>query len=165
QIKAVGDQAAFGCEIPKRIDGRQVMPRRQYDDRSTVRVRVAIRRDDEAAIGLAGKGSDRALNPACVKDVHGRHGDAERWRDRLGRAQQRYSWTGVRTEQHSSAAQVGYRLLEHSQPLAAHRGLEGMEARDIASGPRETRHKSAVDWVADLDEHDRDRGGQPLKLG
>ena len=30
------------------------MPRRQYDDRSTVRVRVAIRRDDKAAIGLSG---------------------------------------------------------------------------------------------------------------
>src|SRR5215831_14439966 len=38
------------------------MPRRQYDDRSTLRHGVTMRQDDEAAIGLASKGGDRALH-------------------------------------------------------------------------------------------------------
>ena len=55
-------------------------------------------------------------------------------------------------------------LLEHSQPLAAHRRLEGLEARDIATRTRKTGHKSGLDRIADLDEDDWDRAGEPVKL-
>src|SRR5260370_42272691 len=137
-VEAVGDQAALGCENPIRIDCRQAMPRRQYDDRSTVRPGVLMWHDDEAAVGLASNGSDRALDRAAVTDVDRRHRDAKGRRDRIGHAQVRYIWGAVRTEEHSRPAQVGRRLLEHSQPLASHRRLEGLEARDIATRPRKT---------------------------
>ena len=60
-------------------------------------------------------------------------------------AVRRYATTGprVRTEQYCRAAQVGHSLLEHSQPLAAHRRLEGLEASEIATRPRKTVHKSS----------------------
>ncbi len=91
-IGPVGHQAALGCEIPKRIDRRQAMPRRQYDDRCTVRYGVGMRHDDQAAIRLAGKGGNRALDLAAVMDVDGSHRDPKRRRDRLGRAQDTQHW-------------------------------------------------------------------------
>src|SRR5262249_17406100 len=141
------------------------MPCRQYDDRSAVRPSFGMWKDDEAAVRLAGKGGDRALDPFAVNEIDGRHGDAKRWRNRLGRAQVRYIRTGGRTERHGRAPQIGSSLLEHSQPFAAHCRLEGLEASDIATRLRKTGHKSSGDWIADLGEHDGDPTGQPLKLG
>src|SRR5215469_1898615 len=36
RVEAVGEQTALGCENSGEIDCRQAMPRRQYDDRSTI---------------------------------------------------------------------------------------------------------------------------------
>src|SRR5580692_8051774 len=114
--------------------------------------------------GWLAKAATRAFGSAAVNDIDGRHGDAKRWRNRLDRAQVRYNWSGVRTKQYCRAAQVGHSLLEHSQPLAAHRRLERLEASDIATRPRKTGYKSSGDWIANLGEHDGGRTGQPLKL-
>ena len=83
-----------------------------------------MRHNDQAAIRLAGKRGNRALDLAAVMDVDGSHRDPKRRRDRLGRAQVCNIDGCVRTEEHGHPAQVGRRLLEHSQPLAAHRRLE-----------------------------------------
>jgi hypothetical protein len=55
--------------------------------------------------------------------------------------------------------------LSTPKPLAADRRFEDLEARDIATWPCLAGDKSAADCVHDLGEHDRDRAGQPLKLG
>src|SRR5260370_42644509 len=88
-VEAVGDQATLGCENPIRIDCRQAIPRRQYDDRSTGRPGVLMWHDEEAAVGLASDGTDRALDRAAATAVGRRHRDATGRPDRLGHAQRR----------------------------------------------------------------------------
>src|SRR5262245_53543894 len=103
-----------------------------------------MRGDDETAIGLPSKGGDRLLDPASAYDVDGRHGDAKRSRDRLGPAQECNCDWNVRAEQERHPRHVGRRLLEQSQPLAANRRIEALEASDIAARVRKTGHKAAL---------------------
>jgi len=62
------------------------------------------------------------------------------------------------------SAHVGRGLLEHPQPFAPYRGLKILETADIPTWPRKAGDKTAVDWVRDLGEHDRNRAGQPMQL-
>src|SRR5262249_39592183 len=63
RVEAVGEQTALGCENSREIDCRQAMPRRQYDDRSTICRCFLMWQDDEASVGLASVYSVSALPP------------------------------------------------------------------------------------------------------
>ena len=106
-----------------------------------------MRHDDQTAIRLAGKRGDYGLDLDAGMDVDGSHLDPKRRRHRLGRAQQRDISGRVRTEEHGHPAQVGRGLLEHPQPLAAHRRAEVLETGDIATRPRNAGDKTAADRV------------------
>src|SRR5262245_57537385 len=112
---------------------------------------------------LAKAATDRSI-PPLLWTSNGRHGDAKRWRDGLGRAQECDVDRGVRADQHRHPRRVGRGLLEQSEPRGADRHLEALEARYIAARSRKTGHKSAIDWIADLDKNDWDRSGQPVNL-
>ena len=71
----------------------------------------------------------------------------------------------IRGEQSAHLLHIGRNLLEHTQPLAAHRGLEVLKSGDIAAWPRKACDKTAVHRLRHLREHDRNRAFQPVKLG
>jgi len=69
----------------------------------------------------------------------------------------------VRVLHHRHAGHRRHDLLEHLKPFAGKGMLEDGEAGDVAARPRETRDKTVADRIGDLDEHDRDSLGLPVR--
>src|SRR5262249_54945517 len=143
-VGPIGHQSALSREKSERIDCRQAMARRQQKDRSTVRIYVDVRHDNQTAIWLACEPVDGALNLDPANYVDSSQLDSKRWRHRLGGAQEPHVGDGIRTEQNGHATHIRCRLLEHSQPFAADRRLEILETGDIGAWSRKARDEAAA---------------------
>src|SRR5262245_54067285 len=135
------------------------MTRRERDDQVAMVGRANVRQDHEAAIPIARKGLNGALDFANVADWRLDRLDVKRLRRNLNWLPEHPGeWRRVRIEDEHHTFYPRRHMLERLQPLAA----DGeFETGEIAAGTREARHEAAANRIGHLHEHYRQPNRRP----
>jgi hypothetical protein len=113
---------------------------------------------DEARL-LGAKSGNRGLNLGLAAYRHGSRLDSQRSGGGVERSQELFSTAGrvVGIEHERGTFDAGRDLLQQTEPLAAHGGLDVCETRNVTTGACQARDEAR--GVADDRKHDRDGTG------